>query len=82
MQFFLKLADLSFRQLEVEPPLPVSSYLSIDFLLFEPWQAPHPGRVALATGGKVVAPVQLSPPELDVPERTLCSAELSPWRGL
>lgn len=36
----------------------------------------------LATGGKVVAPVQGSPPELDVLERTPCSVELSLWRRL
>lgn len=53
------------------------SYLSLDLLLFEQLQAKP-----LATGGKAVAVVQVSPPELDVPERTLCSAGLSLWRRL
>ena len=62
------------------------SYLSVDLLSLEQLWAPQPLRAfaskPLDTGGKVVAPVQASPLELDVPERTLCSVGLSLWRKL
>lgn len=79
--FFLNVADLSFQGRNFFGLCHLISLLICCLsscrlpTLWEPLHAKP-----LAIGGKVVASVQVSPPELDVPERTLCSTGLSLWR--